>query len=316
VLKVRCLAHQAQPLQNLKLFSAVWGVVFAPLCCSLSPTYRFRVTDISPSIFVFCALTCEAKPLIHAWQLRKLPSADHPFAIYIGADRVLVVTGVGKINMAGAMSYALALFDKPHSPILINLGIAGQRDEALGTLCLAHKVTDRESGRCFYPQMPFFVPCKTYSVVTACRPIIDYRADEIYEMEAAGFYEIAVKFSLSELCHVLKVVSDNAQSAITDINEAAVEAWVVGQTPGIEAIITRLTELRQLCVFPINPVYQELLENFHFTVSRASKLKALLQRWQTLKGNEAIAWREANLRSAKELLFWMEHQLDDVDFLL
>lgn len=314
MLKVRCLAPQAKPRQNLKLFSLVWGV-FAPLSCS-SSTCRFRVTDISPSIFVFCALVCEAKPLIRVWQLKKLPSSDHPFSIYVGTDRVLVVTGIGKINMAGAMSYALALFNKPHSPVLINLGIAGQRDEALGALCLGHKITDRESGRCFYPQMPFSVPCKTYSVVTACQPIIDYSADEIYEMEAAGFYEIAVKFSLSELCHVMKIVSDNAQSAIADINEALVEAWVVGQIPAIEAIMKRLIELRRLCIFPLNPVYQEMLEEFHFTVSRASKLKALLQRWQALKGCEAIAWREANLRSAKELLFWIEQQLDNVDFLL
>lgn len=291
------------------------GRVCAPMLLFIIP-YRFRVTDISPSIFVFCALVCEAKPLIRVWQLKKLPSSDHPFAIYVGTDRVLVVTGIGKINMAGAMSYALALFNKPHSPVLINLGIAGQRDEALGALCLGHKITDRESGRCFYPQMPFSIHCKTYSVVTACQPIIDYSANEIYEMEAAGFYEIAVKFSLSELCHVMKIVSDNAQSAIADINEALVETWVGEQIPGIEAIMNRLIEMRRLSVFSINPVYQDMVGEFHFTVSRASKLKGLLQRWQALKGNQVIAWREANLRSAKELLFWMEQQLDNVDFLL
>ena len=274
------------------------------------------MTDISLSIFIFCALACEARPLINSWQLRKLPSAAHPFGIFVGEDRVLVVTGIGKTNMAAAMGYVLALFNKPQSPVLINLGIAGQRDELRGALCLAHKVLDRESGRCFYPQLPFTVPCKTYSVVTSCRPNIDYSADEMYEMEASGFYEIGVKFSFSELIQVVKIISDNAQSPIADINETLVEGWVDAHLPIIESVIDQLTHMRQQCIVTTDDVYCEIFETFHFSVSRSLKLKALLQRWHVLQGNEVLDWRNANVRSAKELLWWVEHQIDSVDFYL
>ena len=276
----------------------------------------FRVTDTSPFVFVFCALACEAKPLIKCWQLKKLPSADHPFGIYVGIDRAIVITGIGKINMAGAMGYVLALFKKPTPPILINLGIGGQRDEPRGTLCLGHKIIERESGRCFYPQLPFSISCKTYSVITVCQPRNTYMTDELYEMEAAGFYEIAIKFSVSELIQVLKIVSDNALSPICDIDETLVETWVEAQRPVIEELIVQLIALRQLASVQANSVYSEMLETFHFTVSRSLKLKSLLQRWQVLKGGEAMPWREANLKSAKELLAWIERHLNDLDFYL
>ncbi|MGY6277449.1 hypothetical protein [Methylomonas sp. MgM2] len=273
--------------------------------------------DNSPTTFVFCALFCEARPLLKAWRLSGLPAADHPYAVYANRDRVVVVTGMGKINMAGAVGYALALFGNPQSPVLVNLGIAGQRDESPGRLCMGHKIVDKDSGRCFYPQLPFTVPCKTYSVVTACQPNMDYATNEMYEMEAAGFYELALKFSSSELIQVMKVISDSARSPIADINEALVERWVDDCLTKIESIIDQLMQLRQQCIVTTSSdVYRDILEAFHFTVSRSLKLKSLLHRWRVVKGDEAIAWRDADLSSAKELLCWMEQQLDSVDFYL
>ena len=218
--------------------------------------------------------------------------------------------------MAGALGYALALFNNPQSPILINLGIAGHRSEALGTLCLGHKIIDRDSGRCFYPQMPFMSPTTSYSVWTGNQPDTGYIEDVLYEMEAAGFYEMAVKFSTSELIQVLKVVSDNAQSSIAGINAAQTEEWLSRQLPTIDGIVTQLIGLRQINQATTNAVYQELIDSFHFTVSRSLTLKALLQRWQLLKGDQIMTWREANLRNAKELLIWIEYQLDNTPFYL
>lgn len=226
------------------------------------------------------------------------------------------MTGMGKINMAGALGYALALFNNPQSPILINLGIAGHQREAIGALCLGHKIIDRESGRCFYPQMPIAVPCTSYSVWTGSQPNSDYTEDVLYEMEAAGFYEMAVKFSSSELIQVLKVVSDNVGSSIANITEASVEEWVNRQLPAINALVAQLIGLRQINQTTTSAVYQELIDSFYFTVSRSLKLKALLQRWQLLKAGQVMTWREANLRNAKEVLSWLESQLEDVEFYL
>ncbi|MGR8930061.1 MAG: hypothetical protein ACU836_05420 [Gammaproteobacteria bacterium] len=274
------------------------------------------MTNISPSVFVFCALTCEAKPLIKAWRLQKNLSQDHPFAVYAGKDKAVIISGLGKVNMAAAVAYAMALNRNPKSAVLINLGIAGHHSEALATVCLAHKIIDQESGSCFYPQMPFAVTCETQTVTTVTRPRVDYTEQGLYEMEAAGFYEVAMKFSSSELIQVVKIVSDNPYSPITDITEYAVERWVGQELPIIENIIEQLVQLRRQPESALDALHRDLLKEFHFTVSRSLKLKALLRRWRLLKGSELLAWRDAELKDAKALLLWMERQLNQVEFYL
>lgn len=238
------------------------------------------------------------------------------FTIYANAERVLVISGVGKIAMAGAVGYALALFPRQQSPILINFGIAGHCHEALGALCLGHKIIDSQSERVFYPQLPLAISCATYVVATHAKPQVEYVEDSLYDMEAAGFYEMAVKFSSSELIHVLKIISDNAQSSIANINEERVGEWVNRQLDIIDAFLVQLTQLRHLLLFPLPSELQFLLEEFRFSVTGLIKLKSLLQRWTLLRGNEVLAWQAAKPRSGKELLNWLEKQLDAMDFFL
>lgn len=265
-------------------------------------------------MFIFCALASEARPLIAAWHLKKLPQSGMAFTVYANAERVLVISGVGKIAMAGAVGFALALFPKQQLPILINFGIAGHRHEALGALCLGHKVIDSQSERVFYPQLPFAIPCVTHVVATHAKPHIDYAEACLHDMEAAGFYEIAVKFSSSELIQVLKIVSDNAQSSIANINEEVVGSWIDQQLGIIDTLLVQLTRMRQTMLFPLSNTHQQLLEAFRFSVTGSIKLKNLLQRWQLLRGNEVLAWKEARPRSGKELISWLEKELDRINF--
>lgn len=270
----------------------------------------------SPSIFVFCALACEAKPLIKAWRLKKLAGINHPFAIHADAQRAVVITGMGKTAMAGAVGYAMALFDADPAPIMLNLGIAGHGGEPLGTLCLGHKISDSETGKVYYPQIPFTAACPTHSVATQAKPRIDYSTETLFDMEASGFYELAVKFSSSELIHVLKVVSDNNQVPISAIDEIAVEQWIAQQLRAIEDLLNSLSlSCRQMKPAEV-PLYEQLLEEYRFTVSGNLKLKALLQRWQVLSGGAFPEWRNNNLKSGKEFLAWLEKQLDKTAFYL
>lgn len=218
--------------------------------------------------------------------------------------------------MAGAVGYVLAFFGKPEAPILINLGIAGHRSEAIGTLCLGHKIIDTETGRCFYPQMPFNVNCPTYQVFTYGQPHTDYREGSLYDMEAAGFYEVAVKFSSSELIQVVKIVSDNLYSSVANIRNPLIEEWVECQLDAIDALVMDLIGLRNITLHEVSALYQQLIDRFHFTVNRSLKLKALLHRWRLLRGEQELAWACLNLRNAEEVLNWLECQLDEVEFYL
>lgn len=224
---------------------------------------------------------------------------------------------MGMIEMAGAIGYTMALFANPDMPILLNLGIAGHRSHTLGNLILGQKIINPETNRNFYPQLPFAVQCATEAIATRLHPEAQYLDDYVYDMEAAGFYEIAVKFSSCELIQVVKVISDNAQSPISVITEAAVERWVDSQLANIQILIEQLTHLRSFTLMDnIERIQQQLSEQFHFTVSHSIKLKALLHRWRLLKGDAELKWVDARPKNAKELLSWIEAELDRMDFYL
>lgn len=219
--------------------------------------------------------------------------------------------------MAGAVGYVMALFANPTLPIMLNMGIAGHRTHEPGNLVLGHKVTDSESGRSFYPQLPFTVFVPTDTVFTQAKPNADYSTEGVFDMEASGFYEMAVKFSSSELIQVAKIISDNAQSPVTEITETAVERWVDSQLSNILLLIEQIADCHSPALENnMAQIQQKLSEQFHITVSHSLKLNLLLQRWWLLKGRTELKWQEAEPKNAKELLAWMENELDRVDFYL
>lgn len=270
---------------------------------------------MSPSIFVFVALNCEARPLIRNWRLKK-HTRKHPFAIYTGDERAVVVTGIGKVAMAGAVGYTLSMFSDAQQPLLLNLGIAGHRKHNLGALYLADKIVDKDAGKKFYPQFPFPLACETGTVATLANPVTDYVEDFLYEMEAAAFYEMAVKFSSSELIHCLKIVSDNATSSLDDISENLVDEWICLYLDKIDSVIQQLLNARHALPDLNDEVYEQLIAQFHFTASSAVKLKNLLQRWQLVAANPEMDWLAGDVGNGKELIARLEKQLEKKDYYL
>lgn len=269
----------------------------------------------NPTVFVFCALACEAKPLIETWKLGK-QSASLPFASYSNSNRVVVVSGIGKAAMAAAIGYTLARFDESQMPVMVNFGIAGHAFHPCGEGYLANKLTDSETGKRFYPQLGFSLPCTTCNLTSSSRPESSYEADCLYDMEASAFYETAVRFSSCELIHCLKVVSDNRQNPVTNFNEADVANWCRQQLPILDDLLDQLQQLRQsLAVVDMNQ-YQAILDELHFSATNSAKLRTLLQRWNVLKKNEILRWRETNPRNGRELLAWLEQELDNSQFYL
>ncbi|MBD9358488.1 hypothetical protein [Methylomonas albis] len=210
----------------------------------------------------------------------------------------------------------MAQFPDIAQPILLNFGIAGHGQQALGSCFLADKVTDADTQRHFYPQFSFHTPCRTLPLTTLSRADADYTDDNLRDMEASAFYEIAVKFSSSELIHCLKVVSDNAESTIENINEGAVAAWVQARLASIDNVISALVKLRGAMPVIESELYRQLLGQFHFTATNAVKLRALLNRWQVLNRDGTFHLSETNTGNARELLVWLERQLEEKRFYL
>jgi adenosylhomocysteine nucleosidase len=265
------------------------------------------------SVVVFAALACEVKPLIQRWRLQKYPG-HHPFTIYVDEYRAVVVTGMGKLAMASAVGYAMALLQGTHTPILLNIGIAGHACHDLGVLLLGNKIINVDSGKVFFPQMPFTTRLQTAVVATVNKPQAAYPDDFLYEMEAAAFYEVALKFSTAEFIHCLKIVSDNRLASYTDIDEAWVLASIASHVDELEAVIQVLQNCRSGAQSDwADDQLQCFLKQMHFTVSNAVRLKNLLQRWCLIKGRVTPTIEAAN---AKELLVLLEQALQAEEFYL
>lgn len=270
----------------------------------------------SGAVFIFCALHCEAKPVIDFLELKKLqpPGA---FEIYRRPNLYLTITGIGKANMAAGVGYTLAL-DQAETPItLLNIGIAGHKSAELGGLFLAEKITDADTTKSHYPQRVPYTLCASQVLITVSQPQTDYAAEHtLYDMEASAFYEIASRFTSSELIMTLKIVSDNAQSSIQNIHPKKVSDWVASHLETIQQVINEsVKRCQSLNVGVVNPL-EELLTLHHFTVSETVQLKALVSRWNILSNAAPLPLTPAEFKSTRAFLETFNARIDQLSVVL
>jgi adenosylhomocysteine nucleosidase len=266
-------------------------------------------------IFIYTALPCEAKPLVEHFNLKK-DTTVQPFAVYFNHDICLTVTGLGKSAMAAGVAYTQALFASAEHPVLLNIGIAGHKDHAVGSLFLIDKITDLDSPKNYYPPLVFTPPCPTAHVQTASRPQLDYDQQHLCDMEASAFYETAVRFSSGELIQCLKVISDNRLSPVENIQPKQVSSLIAAHVPTIEAILKELSRLSELISTQEPALFEQLIQKYHFTASERGQLKTLLSRWDVVTNQRAPEFDESQLRRGKDVLFWLDQQISKIEFCL
>lgn len=227
-----------------------------------------------------------------------------------------IVSGVGTVAMAGAVGYAMAHF-QPAAPLMINLGIAGHRNAALGSLFLAEKIlADSRPGKVYFPQYIGRIPCPTMTLCTLSEPTLDYPCDYLYDMEGCAFYEMAVRFNSCELIHCLKVISDNAAVSARRVNAKQVRRLMELNSVVVDEIIGHLAGLRQHVLDSVPKQYQALTEYHHFTVTGKIKLSSMLARRAVICHGEAIEINPADFSSARQLLHWLAEDIDQTEFYL
>jgi len=268
-----------------------------------------------PNIFIFTALECEAKGLISQFNLKR-DNCHIAFSLYRNENIILTVTGIGKIAMAGAVTYVLAQFQEQQAPVLLNLGIAGHKDHTIGDLFVAEKICDAESGKVYYPQLIGGNWPESKVVKTTTTPNTQYNDDCLNDMEASAFYEMAVKFTSSELIHCLKVVSDNQNTSIAHINPKLVVEWVSAHNVIIEQTLKQLTQLREMFVSVETPEYDRLIRQWHFTVSGKLKLKAMLVQWRVLNTLEWSDSQSVVFRNGKDILRQLAKDIEQLEIKL
>lgn len=259
--------------------------------------------------FIFVALACEAKPLITHYALKK--QTEHSiFEVYQREGLILVVSGVGKTSMAAAVAYTLALYAKSPLPVCLNIGIAGHRHAALGEVYAAHKITDQDSQKHYYPQLPFSHKfCPSLSLTTVSQVQQNYAEDTLYDMEASAFFETAGRFSSSELLVCLKIISDNTHAGTTQINSKQVSNWITAQLPTIDRVLQLTQHARTAIPEVAEQDFEHLTAHIHCTVNEKQQLKQLLQRWHIMSDAAALKFTLQEIKSARQLLMLLEQQI-------
>lgn len=188
------------------------------------------------------ALAAEARPLVAHYSLQEVFDGS-PFRVFEGEAMRLIISGVGKTAAASAVAYLFALTGQPRHRAWLNVGIAGHATRPVGDPLLANKITDQASGRSWLLPSAFEPPCDCGEIRTVDRPESEYLSDAAYDMEAAGFFDMASRLVTPELVQVLKVVSDNRDQGPEGVSARAVEAVIQSRLETVDRVAAACNEL-------------------------------------------------------------------------
>ena len=264
-------------------------------------------------LHIVCALKPEARPLLDHFDLGAL--ADAP-RIYHNADaRIsLTLSGIGKTAAAEAVTRTCAYFDADKSHAWLNLGIAGHADLPLGQAVIVTKVTDAASGQTWFPSRVFPVTIPAHDLVTLDEPCSGY-GQALFDMECAGFFRAVSGITTLELAQALKIVSDNADEPMDNVNPALAGRLVQQNLPVIDVVVAELLALSKLLQDLNDPGqdYHTITAKWHFTESQKHQLRDTLRRWRALHpGDTGLAERVAASKTAAEVLRFLRDKTDKI----
>ena len=233
-----------------------------------------------------CALNCEAKALIDKFKLKKV--SDAPFVSYSGAALIqqqavnvdVVISGIGAISMAAAAAWLGAQQQGLHhtsvTAVWLNIGIAGHAQLDVGEPFIVSMSQSVFSQRNFYPpqvarRSAALSPCMSLNA-----PSSDYPETGGIDMEASAFFDVAGRFSDTELVQSFKVVSDTPEHGVENLNAATIHTLMQPHTDAIILFSSRLLGLAQS--FCLKPKERVVVPDVRATHSQQQQLKDIAER--------------------------------------
>ncbi len=228
------------------------------------------------------ALFAEAQPLIAHFKLQRLSSSDG-VSIY-GNERLnLAVSGMGKAAAAAAVRSLHHQLDTGISAWL-NIGVAGHGSMAISQGFLAHRIVDQSTTQSWYPMIVFEWDGHTDELMTVEEAETEYPEAIGYDMEAAGFYDEANRHSTVELTHCYKIVSDNPDVSVFELNGRKISGFVHDRVPQIRRIVDSLDDLAAEVAArtPTDALLEAFLARWRFSVTERHRLKRMLRKSNAL----------------------------------
>ena len=263
---------------------------------------------------LIAATHAEAEPIISALKLKKIPALLN---CYQNENVHLVIAGIGKCNTATACGWLAEKTAQSSgksamgkSSAWLNFGIAGHKSAELGSLMVAHKVTDLTTRKVWYPHR-LFPSILSSELTTVDQPQANYLSDQLHDMEASAFVESARHFSHAELVQSVKVVSDNEEQPHSNISTKLATQLINKNKECIVECMEHLQTLAQSIAPLDDRISDTILENWRFSVSQTVELKRLLQRYSVIYSPMTdIPIDLQNQQSSKGVLSWLRNSVD------
>lgn len=271
----------------------------------------------TPLVNLHCALPCEARPLIEWYQLQKIHEA-RPFSVFSNQTKTIfcIVSGVGIIPTASAMSWLLASLGQPAHATCLNIGIAGAHNLPIGSLYFLHKIVHADTQKNFYPSLQCKGDLPSATCLTVTRPCETYPTDTLIDMEASAFFQTSTQFVTQAQVACVKIISDTQQTQTDHINKNFVIELVHAKRPALNALIEKLLaysekEKKIYYDIPLTP----FTSHWHFTQYQRHQLHALLRRFHALHCAEDPYTLCQMQPNAKTVLTTLKHYLDHANHL-
>ena len=247
-------------------------------------------------VLLAIALHAEARPVIERFRLKQDASSGLP--VFLRDEIRLTVTGTGSMKSAIATTCLLARVERDEDTVLFNLGIAGHTQQAekgpvsVGDRFLANKITERSTGRSFFPDLLARTPLAESVVTTVERPLDRAEAGTLEpglaDMEAAGFYQAAATFLPPHRIGCVKVVSDHLETRRLDKNR--VGELIAGALDEFEATVAAYRSIddggRDVLTGADLRLVEDIRGRLRLTASRHRMLTDLARSYKLHTGSE------------------------------
>ena len=141
-------------------------------------------------LYFITALYAEAKPIITHLSLRKNNDYIHS-TVYENEHVTLLITGIGKLSAAIALTELLTRKPPAKQDILCNIGIvACAEQEKQNQLFFCNSITDACTERTFYPDLLFSVPCNTASLITVDHILTAEQLTTLHNPSSTNLYPL------------------------------------------------------------------------------------------------------------------------------
>lgn len=192
-------------------------------------------------INIVVSLPAEAQPLVN--RLGLAPAYTHgPFRCYAAGNISLIVSGVGKLNMAAAVAYWHGMGGGKSGPAWLNVGIAGHNNLKIGNGYLASSVRDAKTGKAWQPKRLSGSKLPEIELLSLEQPTETYEGHAAYDMEASAFFEIARRCAAQDMIQCFKIISDNLSSGSNQVSAKQVEQLVNKRMADIEHLLVLLAK--------------------------------------------------------------------------